>query len=1218
MDKIRKIVRSIKKLWPKGPKLKFIYAWYYKHASIKEKQVLFESFHGKDVSDSSLAILKEFLKTKEAKDFTIYFATNDKKRDEQFIKSLGLTGIHLVDITTFEYTKVLATSKYLINNSSFPVFFTRRDEQIYLQTWHGTPLKTLGKKMRMGIESMYNVQHNFLQANYIMFPNEFTKKAMMEDYNLENLYTGKVVMNGYPRNSIFMDKDRAEEVKRQLGNEHYTTIAYMPTWRGQSNHDISSASYNTQVNDLLQHLDDQLKDDQKLYVNFHPIVQKSVTLGNYKHIEAFPSGVDKYEFLNSVDALITDYSSVFFDFSITRKPIILYMYDYDEYMYDRGMYFDIKELPFRKIYDIDTLTDCLVNETFKEDNYADDTEYINKYIQYDSIDAGKNMVDLVFKGHTGNMPVIDYTANKKKKVTAVWAPGIRTPEALKGLAETVDKDKEIVLFEKRFFKPKLSSYLHDNYRDSFDYLFITKTLPRTYLEEVVRKKSTRLEKKLRKREWRRLFSELNVSYKIREEYYHGMVGERFFIREIPVLKAKTSLENNIFTVKFDRHNISDPGRLLIVKPNKEIVFDRVLTKEEKENGIITEDFQKLFMSGAFEEGKKYYLMVEGRKDADHKMPYYLCDTKLFEQRSKKINDLDQSALLIGEIKDHNKASLSAESDEIEASIFPTMNKDNGNLQILYGTDQDMIGKNMKGEMVSLKINKTVVSLRMKFKKQNHPVKNVILAYRSKIETIEYDFDYTVKEEGEFWIVDASIDMAAHRMEELFWDVFVVTENEAGKELRLSAYWTRKQRFILMFRGYQCNCSKDHIIFPYSTMGGKIAFTYRTKSKYDGIGTKIKEIIAVGIYAALLPYWKKKRLWLVYEKFCSMAQDNGYFFFKHCMEEEQDNKHIYYILDKDSVDWDKMKKYGKQVIPFMSIKHMLYCMVANLYIASDSKKHLYAWRTKPNMISNRIACHNILFLQHGVTALKKVDPIFGKKGTSPMNHFTTTSKFEQEIIVEHFGYTEKNAPLLGFTRWDVLEDKSKPEEKIILAMPTWRAWLEEKSAQEFKESDYYYNYMQLLKSEKLAKILKDNDVKLIFYIHPKFKDYLGEFNISGENVELIPFGKQPLNEIMMRCSMLITDYSSVCWDVYYMAKPVLFYQFDYDMYMQAHGSYVDMEHDLFGERYTEYEDLIEGIEKYVDNGFEIKKEDLDNIDYYFAYRDNDNSKRTYDYVVERGY
>ena len=72
-------------------------------------------------------------------------------------------------------------------------------------------------------------------------------------------------------------------------------------------------------------------------------------------------------------------------------------------------------------------------------------------------------------------------------------------------------------------------------------------------------------------------------------------------------------------------------------------------------------------------------------------------------------------------------------------------------------------------------------------------------------------------------------------------------------------------------------------------------------------------------------------------------------------------------------------------------------------------------------------------------------------------------------------------------------------------------------------------------------------------------------------------------------MLITDYSSVCWDVCYLDKPVLFYQFDYDMYMQAHGSYLDMEHELFGERYTEYEKLIDGIEEYIHNGFKEKEE-----------------------------
>ena len=262
------------------------------------------------MSDSSLAILGEFFKISESKDFKIYFATNDKKRDQKFIDSIGLK-VELVDIADFKYVKVLATSKYLINNSSFPAYFIRRDEQVYLQTWHGTPLKTLGKRMRFGIESMYNVQHNFLHANYIMFPNEFTRKAIMEDYNLEALYTGIVVMNGYPRNSIFMDHEKADQVTKKLGNEDYTTMAYMPTWRGQSNHDVNTSEYSREINQLLHYLDENLKDDQKLYVNFHPIVQKFVKLDNYEHIYPFPSGVDKYEFLNSVDALITDYSSVF-------------------------------------------------------------------------------------------------------------------------------------------------------------------------------------------------------------------------------------------------------------------------------------------------------------------------------------------------------------------------------------------------------------------------------------------------------------------------------------------------------------------------------------------------------------------------------------------------------------------------------------------------------------------------------------------------------------------------------------------------------------------------------------------------------------------------------------------------------------------------------------------------------------------------------------------
>ena len=146
----------------------------------------------------------------------------------------------------------------------------------------------------------------------------------------------------------------------------------------------------------------------------------------------------------------------------------------------------------------------------------------------------------------------------------------------------------------------------------------------------------------------------------------------------------------------------------------------------------------------------------------------------------------------------------------------------------------------------------------------------------------------------------------------------------------------------------------------------------------------------------------------------------------------------------------------------------------------------------------------------------------------------------------------------------------------------------------------------------------NGAKLIFFIHPKFKDYLGRFSTPSENIELVQFGSKPLNEIMMKCRMLVTDYSSVCWDVYYMGKPVIFYQFDYDMYMENHGSYLDMENELFGERYTELDDVIDGIERAIENGFEESERAREMRPKYFKYIDSDNSKRTYEYLRKKGY
>lgn len=1210
MVKLIKISRLIKKMFAKTPMLKFVFAWYYKHTKIKENQVLFESFHGKNISDSPLALLFELLKMNDSKQYKVYFASNNIKRDKKVVKKLNLK-INLVDVSTFKYTKVLATSKYLINNCSFPTFFIRRTEQVYLHLWHGTPVKTLGKSMRFGIESMYNVQHDLLQSNYILFPNEFTKKIVMEDYNLENLYTGKVVINGNPKNSIFMDKNRSIEATHKLGNDKYTVIAYLPTWNGSSNYDINR--FNQKMQNFLTVLDNHLKHNQKFYINLHQISNVSLSK-QYKHIFPFPKDIEQNEFLNSVDIFITDYSSIMFDFAVTKKPIVLFLYDFEKVVRDRGIYIDIDELPFEKIYNFESLKNYILEEKYNNYFYDYNKRFIKTFLPYNSIDSAKNISRLIFDNNNCGMPIIEYSLNKNSKKIAFY-PTVQTKEDLHTVIQVVKDTNEIVIFNKKYFNSEISNYFSNHCSKKFDFIFITENMPRTFLEEICKNKR---KEELHRREIKRNFGELYIDPQLKKDYYHGEVNETFCLKTKKVANVRTEIKNGKLEILLDNTEIKgEISKLLILDKSKKILWTRSISNAEIKNKKIVQDFSNVVNKAILFENKRYYLMVEVKCNTGSILPYYLIDADKFKEKRKTFTELNKSSLYM-EALDCNNAWI-RNKNEASIKIIPYMTSGKGYLSIFVGNKEKLMSQIIRGKVLSYKLGYSDIKLRMKIKQAKILVKDVVLSYRNNLKKIEYSFKYNIKADKDDWIIEAYLDLKEIEFEELFWDIYIIVEFN-GEEMKICPYLNEKQRKRMRVLSKQCKVKTNHIVFPYSTMGHKLALTYRESSKYDGWNTKIKEFVALFVNRVCCFYWNKKRIWLVFEKFCLMAQDNGYYFFKYCMENlpKEEKSHIYFVIDRNSSDWDRMKKYGSQVIAFMSFKHILYALASKIYVGSDSKKHLYIWRAKPNLISKKISKKNILFLQHGVTALKKVDNIFGQRGSSPMTYFAVTSGFEQGIVVDNFGYKPQNVPILGFTRWDVLEDTSKKDERIILVMPTWRSWLEEKSVDEFKKSDYYSNYMKMLQSKKLAKILEENHVKLVFYIHPKFKDYLNEFNISKNNIEIIPFGKEPLNEIIKRCSMLITDYSSVCWDVFYLKKPVLFYQFDYTMYMQAHGSYLDMEHDLFGDRYTEYEDLIQGIERYIRNNFKEHEKYVRMRNYYFEYRDHDNSKRTYEYIIGKGY
>lgn len=490
------------------------------------------------------------------------------------------------------------------------------------------------------------------------------------------------------------------------------------------------------------------------------------------------------------------------------------------------------------------------------------------------------------------------------------------------------------------------------------------------------------------------------------------------------------------------------------------------------------------------------------------------------------------------------------------------------------------------------------------------IREVFLKKRHALEDICVPFQLICK--GKCY--EACMDLKHREFEHAFWDVVALADDgtEVYQAILGGQSVSLKVRLILFPRWYR----KDRVSIIYPFVNGSRQFTIQSRKYnrgYDSYRFIWKEYLALFCYFLLKPYWDRKKLWLVCEKFCTMAQDNGLYFFRYCMEElpEQEKKNILYVIDKKAPDYQAVGKYDENVIQFMSFRYMIYLCAAEYLISSDAIRHFYIWDS-PNSVFKVLyqARKHIIFLQHGVMAFKQCHRTFHKSGGNRMMLFVTSSEYEQDIIYNYFEYDRDEIIITGLPRWDVLHDTSHQEHKEILLMPTWRGWLEDASEEAFCKSDYYTNYAALLKNQDLHRLLEQFEITLNFYIHPKFRDYIGQFETASSRIRLIPFGEQPLNQLLMSCHMLITDYSSVAWDVYYQEKPVVFFPFDLETYQQVQGSYMDIEKEAFGDVAHSLTELLNAIRKYVENGFKEEAVYASRRDYLLPLRDDRNSERIY--------
>lgn len=347
---------------------------------------------------------------------------------------------------------------------------------------------------------------------------------------------------------------------------------------------------------------------------------------------------------------------------------------------------------------------------------------------------------------------------------------------------------------------------------------------------------------------------------------------------------------------------------------------------------------------------------------------------------------------------------------------------------------------------------------------------------------------------------------------------------------------------------------------------------------------------------------KEPLWIIGENEGRCLHDNGYVFYKFCRN-NYPQRAIYFVTRKESISVDPFLKTDHNIIIFGSLKHIFFFLLSDTLIYSHAQSDVGYIQIIKLLKRN---CTRV-FLQHGIIAFKKIHSTY-RKNHNEMDIFIVSSDFEKKIVLENFNFDKNTIKVTGLARYDTLTNTTFSSQKSILYIPTWRNWAFPKK----NAIQYILGIENLLNDKQLISLLKKHSIQFNFYIHNHMRCYLDKITIN-ENINIFNSQGTTLQSVLKESSLLITDYSSVAWDFYYLGKPVLFYQFDQKGYLSQKGSYINFDNELFGDVFKECVPLVSAIEKYILNSFAELPEYTKKRDLYFNFRDTHNCKRIFDTI-----
>ena len=377
---------------------------------IRPNTVVYESFAGNGMLCNPEAIFRALLEDPDQQHLQHIWVLDPKAYPGTVREFAGDKRVRFVKRRSARYWQALARAGYLFNNATFPAEFGKREGQVYVNTWHGTPLKAMGYDAPGGAIESRNVIRNFLMADYLLSTSPFMSEQMYEKaYRLVNVAAGRLVEEGYPRTDRqVLDAAARAGVSQRLRAagvdvpDGATVVLYAPTWRGSSFHTpIDDAAL---LGERVRELSAELPAGHRVLLKVHQQVYELARQQPDLAPLLVPNQMATNEVLGITDVLVTDYSSIFFDFLSTGRPIVFFAPDLDDYDGYRGLYLTEDELPGPRVSstaDLATVVAAVGSGAAPDPQVTHGAAYAaarRRFAPHDDGGATQRVLDVVMRG----------------------------------------------------------------------------------------------------------------------------------------------------------------------------------------------------------------------------------------------------------------------------------------------------------------------------------------------------------------------------------------------------------------------------------------------------------------------------------------------------------------------------------------------------------------------------------------------------------------------------------------------------------------------------------------------------------------------------------------------------------------------------------------------------------------------------------------------------